>query len=189
MKRRTVLVGAGSLTAGSLGIIGSGAFASVDANRMIDVRVAEDSGEDSAYLRLQPLRSDFAKEDDGSLTLTFDGDFSATVARKENVDSEDTGEGLGTDSVYTFDDLFLVKNQGTRPISIFGVYEGGEVNGIAIYNSNDSDKRTLTEGSPSKVLAPGEAISAGVRVNTHDTPVREEQYEESLIIGADADSE
>lgn len=183
MKRRELIAGVGSLTAGSSVAIGSGAFTSVNANRDIDVRIAED---DKAYLRLKPIRADFAREDDGSLVLTIDDDLSTAAATNDDVDSEDTGDGVGTDSVYSFDDIFTIQNQGTNGVRVFGIYQGGEVNLIEIYNSSDEMRRPLTESNPSTILDPGETISAGVKVNTHGTPVREDPYDESIIIGADA---
>ena len=100
MRRRTVLTSLGVLAAG--GAVGSGAFTSVEAERTVDVAIAN---EDEALLALEP-ESDFAiaLEDRKRIRLDFD-----------QID-DDRGEGIGSRSRYLFDGVFRVSNQGTQTL-------------------------------------------------------------------------
>ena len=101
MRRRTVLTSLGVLAAG--GAVGSGAFTTAEAERTVDVAIAD---EDEALLALEP-ESDFAiasTERRKRIRLDFD-----------QID-DDRGEGLGSRSRYLFDGVFRVSNQGTQTL-------------------------------------------------------------------------
>lgn len=110
MKRRELLVGLGGV-AGSAGALGTGAFATVKADRTVSVSIAD---ENQAYLALSPAttaNSNFAFQDDSTdgrqqLSLGFSG---VGV----------TGQGVGTSSDYSFDGVFEVTNQGTQAVDLY----------------------------------------------------------------------
>jgi hypothetical protein len=116
MRRRRLLIGLGS-GAGVAGLIGSGAFTSVSANRDVTIDVADDS---NAFLGLEPANTPngnaFASTtNDGELAL----DFSST---------SNGGSGLGTDSEYDFDDVFRITNQGTQTVYVWSAFSGSSGN-------------------------------------------------------------
>ena len=101
MQRRKFLVGMGSLTAGGAAAIGTGAFASVEATRTVNVNVA---GDESAYLGLEDT-SPYADLSGKQLVLNFD-------------DNGSGGEGINADSVTTFDGVFQMVNNGPNELDI-----------------------------------------------------------------------
>jgi len=110
MKRRRLLAGLGTLATGSAAAVGTGAFTSAEATRSVDVNVAD---EDEAYLALDEL--------DGTVyeNATF---ASQNTSNQISIDINDangvaTGaDGVGLDSVYEFDNVFQVENQGTQEV-------------------------------------------------------------------------
>lgn len=163
MERRRFLVGLGGLTSGVGAAVGSGAFASVDADRQVSVEVINDI---EAYLRINELRTE--NEDGvvlgrstqpGKVTkFQFPGTF-------EDRDDLTRGDGLGTDSEYYFDSLVEVGNQGTHPIVVFSEHSG-EISKISIYDSDDPDRTLLTSENSGQQLDEGETFDAGIHINT-----------------------
>ena len=162
MRRRKLLAGLGGL-AGAGGIFGSAAFSRTAASRDLTVAVAED---DTALLRLEPSGSpngEFARQlNSGTLALDFTG-------------SEQGGQGVGTDSVYRFDDVFRVTNQGTQPVYVWGTFgdaagnltpDGSDAD-IWLY-PNDSRDTKLRDSDDAVIrLGAGEVARIGVHVDTH----------------------
>ncbi|WP_276270687.1 hypothetical protein [Haloarcula litorea] len=181
MKRRTYLVGLGA-TLGLSGVVGSGAFDTVSANRDVAVAVAED---DQAYLRLTQRGSGRRSYFDGN-TIGFD---------IPGPDDDEYGgtdpEGLGRDSVYRFasdaasdeQGLFAIENQGTDPVEIFGSQDTtAGVPTVRIFNVSSGS--LLTEMSRSDPLSVGNQIPCGLEIDTQGVDVRTEEYEVTLSINA-----
>lgn len=131
MKRRQLIAGIGAAVAGGGAALGTGAFTSVEADRSVSVNVAS---EDQAYLALDPNtgsdNEDFstAPGSGNELELDFNGPGGVT------------GDGPGLDSVYKFDSVFQVKNQGTQKVyvSVSSLsLDGGNVS-IEFYAGSDS---------------------------------------------------
>lgn len=175
MKRRRLLVGFGAMAAGSLGAVGTGAFSSTRANRDAEISIAQD---DEAYLRLTASDTNFAYTDtDGMLTFEFNEDF------RNYAGGTETGDGLGTDSVYEFTDLFNVENQGANDVQVYGQYEDPDgVKAVELFDSHDSSRSALTETSPSDTLTPGDVLRVGMRIDTHGIDLGE--YQTSITINA-----
>jgi hypothetical protein len=109
MQRRKFIAGMGSLAAAGAATIGTGAFTSVQADRSLDVEVADDS---NAFLALEaednsPNADDYV--DDSGATISLD--FSST-------DSPGNGGGLNQDATTTIRDLIEVTNQGTQAVVV-----------------------------------------------------------------------
>ncbi|WP_217630191.1 LamG-like jellyroll fold domain-containing protein [Halorientalis regularis] len=156
MKRRNILMGLGGL-AGVGGVVGTGAFTSVSADRTVSVAVADD---DQAFLQLQPSNTIYgdkfaSQNSNGLLELDFG--------------SNGRGDGLGTDSVYEFDDVFTVTNQGTQPVYVWATFDTSNFGNGSIWLYPGSDDGTkLTNGDDSVVeLAVGETVHMGVHIDTH----------------------
>ena len=109
MERRKFVIGAGALATGSAAAVGTGAFSEVEANRDIEIEVEGDS---DAFLTLEPHTGPngaYAEETDepGTIEFNFDGD----------ADTEG-GSGLSDEAFYNFEDVFVIRNQGTQPVGV-----------------------------------------------------------------------
>ena len=101
MERRKFVVGLGSLAAGGAAAMGTGAFASVEATRSVNVKVA---GDEKAYLGLIE-KSPYAQNNGKQLALNFD-------------DNGYEGKGVNADAVTTFDGVFQMENKGPNDLDI-----------------------------------------------------------------------
>lgn len=188
MKRRNFLVGLGAFAGGGSVTVGSGAFASTEAERIVTVETA---GDDRAYLRLtegKQARDDRSFRDtDGVLGFTFAG------LREQREDQFGTNpespEGLGEDTVYRFTKetdgkpLFRAENQGTRTVELYAVQENTQnVPDVQLLNAETGD--LLMESQPYTGLAPGEHIPLGFEISTHGINMRDDPFEIRLTIFA-----
>lgn len=96
-----MLAGLGSLAAGGAAVMGSGAFASVEATRSVGANV---SGDGSAYLGLEET-SPYAEVQGKQLKLDFS-------------ENDDNGTGVNVDAVSTFDGVFRMTNNGPNNLDI-----------------------------------------------------------------------
>lgn len=175
MKRRNFVAGLGAVAAGATGLFGTGAFTSVDAKRTATVEFAP---EDEAFLAIFPStgqpNSTFANQDASNgqqISLDFD-DADGT---------EPLSEGVGMNSVYAFDDVFRVANQGTQQIYLDiprlvdvdlldAGMDGtqGDVT-LVFYARDGNGDRQAIDGSNAELAIPtGEQRSVGVWILTDD---------------------
>lgn len=113
MKRRNLLSALGALAAGGAVATGTGAFTATTADRQFSVSVAGDS---NAFLGLSPTSGPNGAyadgADDGELELDFTED-------NENIGSGIAGgNGINSNSITHFDDVFEVQNQGTQEVIV-----------------------------------------------------------------------
>jgi hypothetical protein len=117
--RRKVLLGIGSLAAGSAAAMGTGAFTSASAERSVTVETA---GDESAYLGLEAGSSEGVDEyvsgtDGGELTI--------------DLSSNGEGDGVNMGAVTTIGDVdeyeseyaFAVTNNGTQGVNLYLDYD------------------------------------------------------------------
>jgi nitrous oxidase accessory protein NosD len=157
MRRRTFIAGFGSLAAAGAAAMGTGAFTSVEVDRSVSVEVADD---DAALLGLEPSpgpNGEYATQSGGRLGL----DFSDTNAG---------GSGVGTDSVYQFDDVFRVTNRGTQPVYVWATLDFSSVGfgpgDVYLYPDGDEDEK-LRDGTDEVLgLGVGQSASVGVYVDS-----------------------
>lgn len=179
MNRRKFIAGVGGLAATGAFTLGSGAFSSVSAERTVSINVANDQ---NAYLVLDGIDENFAEDDQ---LVNFDFDEEVTPSGGGTFD--ETGDGVGANSIYEFTELFQIQNQGTDDAVVFGIYEGDELESLELIE--EGRKAPLTKLSPSSIiLAPGDFIRAGLRIETGDIPPQEIQTE-LTIVGATKNSE
>jgi hypothetical protein len=109
MERRKFLIGAGSLAAGSAAAMGTGAFTSVQANRDINVAVADDA---NALLALEPTDGENADytvvNDDGTLGIDI----------SDGNPTGPEGSGVNNDARTIIRDVFKITNKGTQPVYV-----------------------------------------------------------------------
>lgn len=189
MNRRTVIAGLGSLTAGGMLAVGTGAFTSVSAERRLTVETA---GDNNALLGLKQLGdgSDtfHARSLEGGSPEQVGFSFPGTGELDESPDL-----GLGSDSVYEFnrdsgesDDpspiegLLRIENQGTQPVEVYSTYETDSALEIELYAVSDADRAALRD-DPAK-LDVGDSVDVGFRIRTFGADVG--TFEETLTIVA-----
>ena len=179
MNRRRLLAVFGA-AAGASGILGTDAFTSVEADRSVSVEVADDA---DAFLSMEPSsgpNGEFAETTgDGTIALAL-------------TDTDAGGSGLGTDSIYEFDDVFRVTNQGTQPVYVWATFSGASGNltpdgpdtDIHLYPNGDSDDRLRDSDDDVLYLGVGQSAGIGVYVDTADVTT-----DQSLTMSINADAE
>ncbi|OYR62886.1 DUF1102 domain-containing protein [Halorubrum ezzemoulense] len=107
MKRRNVLAALGMISGGAAIASGTGAFTSVEADRDVAVQVATDS---SAFLALRAIgdNAPYMSTSNGQLGIDLTSG-NATGAG---------GQGVNTNAVTVFEDMFEVRNQGTQDVEV-----------------------------------------------------------------------
>jgi hypothetical protein len=134
MQRRKYLAAIGSMAAAGAAGMGTGAFTTTSSGeRAVDVNVASDS---SSFLTIKPSSSPnggYAEETSGTLELNFDetNDTGSGTLFK--------GEGINPGSVYTFDNVFIINNQGDAEIDVWLTKSG--LSGVQFYQSGDPSDR------------------------------------------------
>ncbi|WP_141211991.1 MULTISPECIES: hypothetical protein [unclassified Halorubrum] len=101
MQRRKFIVGLGSLAAGGVAAMGSGALSSASAERAISTQVSTDT---NAYLGITG-DPDYTAETNGTLEINFD--------------NNGNGTGLNANATTEFTDLLTVSNQGTELVLVW----------------------------------------------------------------------
>ena len=127
MKRRNFLVGVGGTAIGGSVLVGSGAFSRVESNRSVTIEVAKDP---DAYLGLDEGDSENADN-----YVDFDGD---GHIRMNIGDQGGEGEGVNSNSLTFFDDMFRVTNQGKENATVCLDYDNVEF-GDAVEDGTDAN--------------------------------------------------
>lgn len=187
MKRRRFITALGGLAgAGSLAV-GSGAFNFANVERTVSIAVADDR---NAFLKLTQRGSGERSEVDGhpdTLEFNIPGDEDDEYPSGNPTDPG----GLGTDSVYRFDQdaggdeegLFGISNQGTKPVEVYSTQPTTSgVPSVRIFDVTTGN--LLTESSPSSALGVGDQLLCGLEIDTHGVDVQHSEYDVSLIINA-----
>jgi hypothetical protein len=105
MNRRQVLAAIGALGGGGAVVTGTGAFTSVEANRDVSVRVADDA---DALLRIDDTgnaNDEYVTERGGEFGIALTG-------------TDAGGRGVNADATTVVADLFEIQNQGTQEIEV-----------------------------------------------------------------------
>jgi len=169
MQRRNLLIGMGSLTVGGAAAVGTGAFTSVEADRTVNVAVADDA---NAYLGLDDIdsspNSQYINTDNEQIVL--------------NLDSTDNGgRGFNADAETRIDDLIRVSNQGTQTINVWVTLDDGNGSDTDTFDDDtlyfypgDATDTALNNGQGDNDgdnvlgLTPGESADLGAFVDLGD---------------------
>jgi hypothetical protein len=159
---------------GAGGILGTGAFTSVDADRTATVAVAQ---ENESFLAIFPSdgqpNGTFATQGAGNGAEEIGLDFNASSGTSAG------SQGVGTDSTYIFDDVFRVENRGTQDVYVDiaslidvplqpGSGSPGDVT-VKFIAKDGSGNRTVIDGSNADLTVPvGEQRPVGVRILTDE---------------------
>lgn len=170
--RRKFLAGLGALASGSAAAIGTGAFTSVEADRTVNVAVADDA---NAYLSLDDIdsspNSEYVDVSGEQIILNLDSTNSG-------------GSGFNAGAETRIDDLIRVANQGTQTINIWvtlGAESGDTFDDDTLYfYPGDATDTALNNGEGNSDgnnvlgLTPGESAKLGVLVDLGDVSDVEE---------------
>lgn len=156
MRRRTFLAALGVTAAG--GAVGTGAFTSVEAERTVNVAIAD---EDEALLALEPNDDTFASANSNrreAIQLSFDA-------------LANGGGGPGSQSEYVFDRVFTVRNQGTQTVYVQASFS--ERNGLdeeisPSFYVADADEYLLEQGDSAVAIPSGESADIGTEIDTDE---------------------
>jgi len=119
MDRRKFVIGMGALATGSAAAVGTGAFSSIEAERTVSVETTDDSDANLAF---------YAYEE-------FEGDEEDYVTEGEDGTIEFNFENVNRDAVTTFEDLFVVQNNGSQSVQIRVANDPGEPGEDPIWGS------------------------------------------------------
>lgn len=181
MKRRSFLVGVGSLAAGSAAAVGTGAFTSASAERSVSVSVAN---EDEAYLALSPTQGEnatFVNQDSSA-----NNEISIDINDASGTDED--GDGVGLDSTYEFDNVFQVENQGTQEVEITiselsGTDFDPDASGLTVQFYPGSNSGSPLHSSPVTV-GTGSSQTIGLKVETEEPNI--DDFDADATVSANA---
>jgi hypothetical protein len=212
MKRRTFILGTGSIAAGGSALLGSGAFSRVESQRSVSIQVAEDP---NAYLGLDKCRIDGQStpnssyawlDDDGHLELLLNPENPTIEGNDPDVADSPLGEGVNSDSRTWVDNVFRVSNQGKEAICLYiednsnwPTFDGegaadekdGEERRVQFYPGAARHASIVGEGNTIRIDL-GESICIGLRTTTIGLGVDEkesllEEFDDEIRIVADVD--
>lgn len=175
MRRRKLLKMTGLLACGSTAAVGTGAFTSSQAERNVQVALADDN---DAYLALDAT-SDLirANTSGGELRIFLPG------LGDERTGNPPEGDGVNPKSRYTFANLFEIRNQGDDPVEVYSLEAEDTPSGIDIDLTGGPSAQLLSSEANAIKLTPGERISAGIFVLVGD--VQPKSFKTKLVIIAD----
>ncbi|WP_152421099.1 hypothetical protein [Natronolimnohabitans innermongolicus] len=169
MERRKFLFGAGSTVIGASALVGSGAFSSVNAERSVDVETTADSSANLAF---------YANEE-------YEGDEGEYVTEDKIETIAFSFEDVNRNAVTKYEDLFVVKNNGTQSVQLRVANDPGEPGEDPIWGSGvgtdgpmdikhpeggsmvgGNFQQTRAEGSIE--LGPGEKLVLTVELDTRE---------------------
>ena len=175
MQRRKFIIGTGALAAGGAAAMGSGAFTQATATRQVDINVVNDT---EGYMSFvvdndEVQNGQYATlNEDGEVVLSFTGEAGT------NSFGGPAGQGVNANSVYYFDGVFGIANQGQdegfSPQIEFNPADDTSDEAIGIYaqaggSIDDEEDPDLTEANTASPggLPPGNAnYSVGVAIDT-----------------------
>ena len=163
MKRRNLIAAIGTIGAAGTAI-GTGAFTSVEAERSATINIAE---EDTGLLALE--RSD---DEPGGFVITDGNNRNRIRFDFNNVSGVvDEAKGVGSDSIYRFDRLFDVRNQGTQTVYFESNFNDiGGLDDIALYVEERDDLHLDGDTAVVK-LESGDSAALGFEIDSSDDNV------------------
>lgn len=175
-------------------VTATGAFSTVQAERSATVGVA---GDEAALVAVEPFdgpngnggasnaASDgYARIEDGTLQLNLGG-YDDGVPR---------GLGVNKDATTDIPNVFVVTNQGARPVavSVTDTDDDGADTAVTFYNPSYATRANggleTDEGGSAVALGPGESIVVSVYVDTTSADPSDGTLVEGITISADANT-
>ena len=185
MERRKFVIGAGALATGSAAAVGTGAFTSVEADRSMDVQVADDS---EAYVAFDTDLGGTPHDNyEYSHIDEETGEFTIEIA-----ENDAGGKGVNPNSVTVFDDVFAVENQGTEDAKLW-VELSGDLTEVIDVDLDYVNGQTTIVGeenafSPDWGFGVGSSFRVSITVDTTETETGElpENFSGTITFHAEA---
>jgi hypothetical protein len=173
MKRRKLLAAIGALSGGGAVAMGTGAFTSVSADRDVAVQVADDA---DALLALRAIgpNAPYTETSNGTLGIDITGD-NATAAG---------GQGVNTNAVTVFKEMFEVQNQGTQDVDV-------EITPLTFIDTDSGNTLLVLvipkTGFPSVTLSPGDSETYSLVVDAFPGGTSPEiEIDDTMLVSAEA---
>lgn len=149
MDRRKLLMTLG-VAGGTTAALGTGAFSTATAERDMTVTVTDDA---SSFLALRSGEEH--------------GQFADTSGDQAELDFSDGEQGLGTGTIYTFDDTLNVQNQGSQPVYVWTSVESDTFadGDVYLYRAADGSNNAFTPARAAQIST-GSGLSLGVYIDT-----------------------
>ena len=154
MKRRNLIASIGAVVAGGAAV-GTGAFTSVEAERTATVAIAD---EDEALLALE------STDDPNNAFVQTDTE-SRNRIRLDFNNVVDDANGPGTNSVYEFDRVFQVSNQGAQDLFLQAEFEDTEDLDAVGFYVEDAVDNTINDDVAAEI-GTGNSAAIGVTFDT-----------------------
>lgn len=175
MKRRTIIGLGGSALIG-LSTVGTGAFASVRAERALTIETTDDAG---AYLVLNADDSDL---DNSAYATEADGLIEIDITEETETGEAPNGDPVNTDGVNPFatttiEGVFSVENQGSQDVEVsitsidneFDENSRFQMFATGVPGKEDEFRTNLFEGTGDlPVLSPGDSFATGLEIDATD---------------------
>lgn len=139
MERRKFVIGLGALAAGGTAAMGTGAFTTANMDRDASIEVTADS---NAYLELRPADT---PNGDEYANETSDGLFEIAI------------DELNPEATTTFDDVFVVANEGSQAVGVQANVQGDNPGAVTL----DPDLESGWES-----LGVGDSVTVGLTIDT-----------------------
>ena len=170
MKRRTFLLGSGTAATTGAALVGSGAFSGVVSKRETRISVAHDR---DAYLGLK--RSDGPNRS----YVDYDDKKHLRVRLSKKNPTEGGGEGVNSDSISRFDNLFGVCNQGKEPAKIFFLKKGDRPERVTFYHGSFGTGYEVVSG---QTLEVSDCLEVGLSTYTKSIEAFTQLLESVIIV-------
>lgn len=186
MNRRKFLIGAGGASLGGSALVGSGAFTRIESQRQTTIEIAEDP---DAYVGL-----DKCPDGENNSFVDLDGDGHLEI---DMGPSNNGGEGVNSDSLSHFDEVFQICNQGKQKACVWIDADVNSENGLPLvdfylrdveFDNGSTDYWSLLGEGGAIGLYPGECVCVGVRTYTKTLSSGQTLVEDDeIVITADAE--
>ena len=192
MKRRTTILGLGSLVASAGAAMGTGAFTSVEADREFDVDVRND---DAAYLALRPVDADGNVVDDLAEGDTDRVPETSEQNRPFSLLDEETGRidiavtALNANAVTEIPNVFQIDNQGRNPVNVYTdvSYEGDGAGNPEVVEVSTANGDALDDEANPVTLSDGNSLVVDFTFDTSGIGPDDEIADTITIHGTDPD--
>ena len=183
MQRRKFLATVGSLAAGSAAAVGTGALSATEAERSLNVQIADD---DKAYLTFD---TDLGNSPDNNYKYAEIGEEEMSISFDTN---NAGGQGVNPNSENYFDDVFALKNKGTEPLKIWVELGGGLGQYLDVYpiaGNSGRDDSLVGESNAfnaSWATGVGSTLRIGIMIDTTEVDPQNDVLEGSITVHAES---